>query len=137
MRGNVFSNVLECLSFDMNITCFHSLQIAMFYTLLDFCTSRQSLGLGNWGLHCRYRDEQEQRKRSRCTHAETRPFPDFHQVGMTYFFLCNFIHLVCVPLVPLFLSSHFVNQSRIKLVSSTPLQRVALFERNSHTLEIT
>ena len=77
----------------MNITVFtHN----MFYTLLDFCTSRQSLGLGNWGLHCRDRDEHEQRKGSRCTDAETRPFPDFHQVGMTSSFLCNFMHLVCV-----------------------------------------
>ena len=78
----------------MNITVFtHNL----FYTLLDFCTSRQSLGLDYWGLHCRDRDEHEQRKGSRCTDAETRPFPDFHQVGMSMTsFLCNFMHLVCV-----------------------------------------
>ena len=92
MRGNVFSNVLECLIFYINITCFHSLVLhtGWFLHVTSEFRSRQ-LGAALPGPGWAGTAE------GITVHSCRDPsFSRFPSGRYDLFFLCNFIHLVCV-----------------------------------------
>lgn len=104
----VWKCVFQCTRALAYMNCLMSLICST--RLLDFWTSRQSLGLGNLRVvHCTAGTEMSGNSGS--------SFPRFPSGSGRYGFYYMQLYTpgLCAQL-PLFLSSHFINQSRIKML---------------------